>query len=179
MIIGLTGYARVGKDSVAEILIDTFDFQRLAFADALKEAALEANPWVEIPYHGFRRLQYVVDDLGWEAAKGFPDVREFLQHLGGAGRKHIHEAVWLDVVRGEIDYRGPGLYVITDVRYENEAQWVSRAGTLVRVIRPDIGPINGHESEQLQPSLRERNLHNDGTLDDLRNEVVKLVERLR
>ena len=44
MIIGISGYARSGKDSVANILVQDFGFERRAFADKLREALYALNP---------------------------------------------------------------------------------------------------------------------------------------
>lgn len=180
MIIGLSGYGRSGKDSVAQILGDVYDFKRYAFADAVRDMALAIDPWVEIPYHGFRRLAYVVDDLGWEQAKAYSDVRSSLQHIGMAGRKEIHEDVWLDIVRERVaDDNLPGA-VITDVRFGNEADWIDRDGFLVRVSRPGYGPVNGHHSEtEVDDREPVYGLINDGDLDDLTTQVKAMVEVLR
>ena len=37
MIIGLSGYARSGKDTVAETLVNEYGFKRVAFADKIKD----------------------------------------------------------------------------------------------------------------------------------------------
>jgi hypothetical protein len=42
MIIGISGRARSGKDSIAEIMIKKFNFKRVSFADSLKELSAEA-----------------------------------------------------------------------------------------------------------------------------------------
>ena len=36
MIIGLSGYARSGKDTVAELLVLNYGFKRVAFADGIR-----------------------------------------------------------------------------------------------------------------------------------------------
>ena len=46
MIIGLTGYARSGKDTVAQILVDKFGFTRVAFADPIRDFCYQVNPIV-------------------------------------------------------------------------------------------------------------------------------------
>lgn len=172
MIIGLCGYGRSGKDSLAEVLIEEHEFTRFAFADALKEIALDIDPWVEIPYHGVRRLAYVVKDLGWEGAKAYPEVRSFLQRLGTSVRNRADEDVWLNAVADRIDAArivlAPGNAVITDVRFPNEAEWVKEVGHLVRVTRPGVGPVNGHESEIAIDHIEAYEFVNGGTLDDLR-----------
>jgi hypothetical protein len=42
MILGISGRARAGKDTVAEIFIKKFNFKRVSFADPLKEICSEA-----------------------------------------------------------------------------------------------------------------------------------------
>jgi hypothetical protein len=70
MIIGLSGYAQSGKDTVAKILVDHYGFRRVAFADKIKEMVLETNPIVFIDEHQrtWRAAEYV-SWKGWEKAK--------------------------------------------------------------------------------------------------------------
>ena len=66
MIIGLTGFARSGKDSVAKVLVDQYGFTRVAFADKIRELLYEVNPIVNDSNF---TLQGVVNEFGWEDAK--------------------------------------------------------------------------------------------------------------
>lgn len=50
MIIGVSGRARSGKDTIAKIMIDKFGFKKISFADSLKEIASDA---FEIPLNYF------------------------------------------------------------------------------------------------------------------------------
>ena len=47
MIIVLTGYARSGKDSVAKVLVEQYEFTRVAFADKIKDLLVEMDPILE------------------------------------------------------------------------------------------------------------------------------------
>src|SRR5690606_41536721 len=60
-LIGIAGKKRSGKDTVAKAL-EPFGFQRVGFADELKQMALEINPMIP----GDTRLRGVVKDFGWE-----------------------------------------------------------------------------------------------------------------
>jgi hypothetical protein len=171
-IIGLIGYAQSGKDTVAEMLDG---YQRLAFADAMRELALAANPKFSFG-SGLWTLQQLVDQFGWDYAKGqVPGVREFLQNLGVGVREVIGENSWVRIVTDQIE--PGGRYVITDVRFPNEAEAILKAGgVLIRVIRPGTGPVNGHSSESLLDGYPVAvTITNDGTLDDLRAQVAKLA----
>ena len=122
MIVGMIGYARSGKDTAAEALIER-GFERRAFADILKAVAR---------------------DIGWDGVKD-DYGRRLLQNLGASCRHHLGDRVWIDATLRDAEGRD---IVITDVRYRNEAELIAAAGgILVRVTRPGVGPANDHISE--------------------------------
>ena len=79
--------------------------------------------------------------------------------------------------------RSPADYVITDVRYPNEAEWVlAQGGRLWRVERTegsleDIGRDLNHESEVALDDFTgwERTIWNDGSLEDLYSVVDSIM----
>lgn len=152
MLIGLAGYAQVGKDEVAKILVGQ-GFTRFAFADKLKDLATRLHYW-----SGSK------DELG----------RLHLQYLGDQARQVLGDSVWIDAMMRDASHIDN--VVISDVRYPNEVKAVQDAGGLVlRVTRPDAGPINNHVSEGLpeHSSLYDGYIHNDGSLDELQRKVLK------
>ena len=60
MIIGLSGYARSGKDTVAELLCLNYDYKRVSFADPMREALYVLSPKLD----SIVRLSEYVDDYG-------------------------------------------------------------------------------------------------------------------
>lgn len=181
MIIGLAGYAQSGKDEVARILVEEYGFTRVAFADKIRELAYELNPIVE-GYEEYDLIQPVylrewVDEKGWDRAKvKEPEIRRILQNLGVAGRKVFGDNHWIVEA-----YKGMDLdtnYVITDVRFKNEMEWVQAFnGNVWRIIRPGVGPVNDHISEtELDSHEVDTKILNTGTLDDLRSIVRDLME---
>ena len=180
MIIALSGYARTGKDTVANILVAKYDFERVAFADKLREVLYALNPivgWgVTMPVY----YQDVIDLYGYEAAKDTtfgPEIRRLLQRLGTeAGRRVLGEDVWATALLDGLEV-GQN-YVITDCRFPNEARAVeAELGLTVRVSRLDIGPVNDHESEiSLDDWSFDAYINNDGTLEDLSNAVDAMVD---
>lgn len=147
MIIGLAGYAGSGKDSVAEYLVSNHGFDRVAFADPIKNVLYDTNPMLA---HGYT-LQTVVEKFGWESAKrATPGVRELQQNLGAAMRKHISADVFVDIVREGVEFVESKFVdvVISDVRMPNEAAMVKNlGGHLVWVTRTGVGPANDDISE--------------------------------
>lgn len=167
MIIGVSGYAQSGKDTVAALLRDR-GFERVAFADGIKIALLALDPVLTNSYGDRTSLAKYVEHYGWEMAKKVPEVREYLQRLGTeVGRNMFGETVWVDYAfRGMSPHKN---YVITDVRYPNEADRIRESGgRVIRVVRPGFGPANSHVSESaLDDYAFDVVIHNAGTVADL------------
>lgn len=145
-LIGLMGYAQVGKDTTAGVLAES-GFERIAFADALKQMLLSLDPIVTDGSEPQRRVSSVVESEGWEGAKRIPEIRRLLQRLGTeAGRQVLGDGIWVDTAFQNV--RHGGKFVITDVRFPNEVAAVRKwGGKLWRVTRDGYGPVNGHASE--------------------------------
>lgn len=186
MIVGLSGYARSGKDTVAEYLVDNYGFKRVAFADAIKDALLAINPHIPNLY----RLDDSVELEGWEVAKLNPYVRSMLQALGVYARDNWGENFWIDQAVKKIDsLRGENYslnnVVITDVRFPNEYDAISnwtiagKQGVVVRVSREGIMPVNNHVSEiALDNHQFKHTIHNDSDLFDLHLSIENLMREL-
>jgi hypothetical protein len=170
---------------VAFRLFARHGYQRVAFADRLKEAALKVDPYVEVwagptAYRQIR-LSDVVREHGWEGAKQYTEVRRFLQDYAQAVRD-LDPDFWVRAARGAIDAanRLSLPVVVTDVRYENEARWLLERGfVLVRVTRPNAGlagDAGRHASEtELADYVTDMTIANTGTLRDLNAIVDSLL----
>lgn len=178
MIIGLSGYGRAGKDSVADVLVERHRFQRVAFADKLRECAEALNPIVDVEFDADEskvpvRYLDAKERHGYNAAKEiYPEFRGTLQRLGTeVGRNILGSNIWVDATMNALDVERD--YVITDCRFPNEAQAINRAGGLVvRVQRPGNGPANDHPSETALDDYQfDGVINNDGTLEDLATRV--------
>jgi dephospho-CoA kinase len=111
MIIGLSGYAQSGKDTVAELLCLNYGYKRISFADPMRDAIYTLNPYVE----GGNRVADLVDEYGWDVAKANPEVRRLLQVFGTeVGRKQFGENFW---VQQAFDKLESTKIVFADVRF--------------------------------------------------------------
>lgn len=148
MIIGLSGYAQTGKDTIANHLINKYGFTRVAFADPIREAVYKLNPNINIADMRGVPLATAVDRLGWEMVKvESSDARWLLQRMGTeVGREIFGENFWVDqAMKKALEHEN---VVITDVRYPNELQAIlEHSGTVWRVIKGDTGAVNRHASE--------------------------------
>ena len=172
MIIGITGRAQNGKDSVGRVLVRSYGFKRYAFADALKSMALVLDPIVHITEdYDFVRLSEMIEDRGWEETKQMYEVRRFIQVLGTeAVRDHLGEDAWVLALLKQInqDYQWTfaddgisstpdGNIVVTDVRFPNEVEAIKDwGGYMWRVVRPDHdnGVDPNHPSEAFVDHLQ-------------------------
>lgn len=167
-LVGVTGRARHGKDTVGQLLSSEFGYTRFGFADELKDMALALNPLIPVGRvsqfgdmgwedgHVTEGLSALVARCGWEAAKGNAEVRRFLIDLGMQARERFGEDAWVNALklklsRFEFNYNDPSdrryigpPVVITDVRFPNEAAFIrSNGGILLRVKRVVSMPNGG------------------------------------
>lgn len=176
-VIGISGYAQAGKDTIGSVLTESAGFVRVAFADALREVLYALNPSVCVQTGPsfvdflWTTVVDVVEDKGWEWAKANSDVRGYLQRLGTeAGRQILGDDIWVRTAMAKVN---GGKYVFTDVRFPNEARAIlDKGGQVWRVERPGVAPVNPHPSETaLDDWPFDLVIFNKGTLDDLREQV--------
>ena len=174
MIIGLSGYARSGKDTVAKYLVESHGFKRVAFADAIRNMLLDVNPYIGFgpSNSSHTTLADLVAAVGWEGAKEHYEVRRLLQDLGVSARQYIGEDVWIKAAL-RTPSSGENI-VITDVRFTNEADAIKKLGGRIwRIIRPGVEAVNQHISEtQMTAYPFDELINNDGDIRRLENEVL-------
>lgn len=172
-LIGLQGYSRSGKDSVASVL-GGYGYTRVAFADPLRDALYTLNPMlVELGGLGELRVRGEVDAYGWEVSKDlYPEVRRLLKVLGTeVVRDIVGENVWVDIAVHKIEAI-VGAVVVTDVRFPNEVEAIrQRGGQIWQIERPDHGPLDGHSSEALPCPDPDARIFNHSTLESLDSQV--------
>ncbi|MFE3144756.1 hypothetical protein [Streptomyces scopuliridis] len=185
MHVGLMGYARSGKDTAGEYLTREHGYRRVSFADPLREAAWEIDPYISVnawPEFARRLSDKVAGPNSWERVKDeYPEVRRFLQTLGQSIR-NLDEDFWVRQALKRVDeVEALALpAVVTDVRYPNEVTALRRRGFhLIYVDRPGTGPVNGHVSESAVSSTdADETVSNDGTVADFYTRVEVAWQRI-
>ena len=194
-IIGLTGPAGCGKDTVAAYLRDHAGYKVRAFADALRAEvcsafalpieALTDRASKETP-SDLLSMRYCKDTefcnimalLGndnefWTKARS---PRAIMQAWGtDYRRKRSRDDYWLRQWLDGWQHRLGGLHVVPDVRFANEAELIREYGGEVwKVTRPGTGLINSHASETAGDAFNpERTIFNDRGLPELRTETLR------
>lgn len=184
MIIAICGQAGSGKDSVADVLVARHGYFRVALAAPLKRFCAEMFGWdlgpdgpLNGPSHERNR-----PDPRW----GGLTPRHALQTLGTEWGRAMHPDVWVDYLLCATTYSGQGRdnFVVTDVRFENEAKILKAHGArIVRVVRagqPQLtGAAGAHPSEAGIPDeLVDLRVINDSTLDVLQARAAHVPSQL-
>jgi len=157
-LIGLTGRARSGKDSLASYLRAHHGFHSLAFADPIRE--------------GLQAMFGIGDHFAYDAKEvPIPGIgksyRELAQTLGTEwGRELISPEIWLRVMVLRVErVLSTKSVVITDVRFENEAELIRKNGGIIFHLRRENQPEvrehiseNGIEQESNEPVFISANL---------------------
>lgn len=186
MIIGLHGRQRVGKDTVFELIQTEYPHAtRIAFADKIKQslAALFGISVREIDILKEEGAMFKVESKNYEHSYTW---RSFAQRYGTEAHREIFgEDFWVDKVLPHPNKRGikshqDKLWIITDVRFPNEAFRIKElGGKIINVKRPDVDKKDNHISENsLNNFFIDYELVNDGSLEDLKERVIKIVKEL-
>lgn len=177
MIIGFCGYPGVGKDTAAKILVEKYGFVRIAFADPLRECVFKLNPMVM--YHGETYfLQHWIDKFGWDKCKTeIPEVRRLLQVFGTeVMRETVDPHIWVYLAKKKLYSKPVRDVVFTDVRFTNEANWLSDCGAKIyRIHREGCTPVNNHKSEEYNFGIAGEFI-NQGTLEQLESILCQTLD---
>jgi len=179
-ILGLGVTAQVGKDTAAEYLEERPGVKRVAFADALKSTASSLFGLSYEQCYGPVSVKEKVDP------RYNLTPREIMQGLGEKMRE-IYPDIWIDTVLNitipRLRAQGFSRFVISDVRYPNEAEKIKKVGgVVVKVTREGSGVTVGvnHSSETSMQDYTDyyKIIENNGTLDEFFLSVCDLAEEI-
>jgi hypothetical protein len=171
VIVGLSGFANVGKDAVRTMLCEQHGFVGAAFADKVRAFATELN--VYLPEIG-ETYTSVIKRMGYDAAKRtHPCVRKHLIAVGHGARTALYPNIWVDVTLpppASFEYAAFAAntqpLVISDVRYASEVKRIHDLGGLVyRITRPGHDAVDPTEARSLAEAPYDVLLINDGSLE--------------
>lgn len=190
IIIAFAGLAGAGKDTAAAHLVQRYGFVQAAFADPLRSMALIFMEEAGIDQAWLTeraRKEHPMPGLGISA-------RALLQTLGTEVGRHLSPDLWtrhmgLRLGLASSTYGGEGYVqtpvhdriVISDCRFENEAQWVKRyGGHVIRLHRHQADTVRCHASEwEVLRLPADLDLHNHGlTVDGLHSMLDGAMDTL-
>lgn len=189
-LIGITGRARSGKDTVADYIEDTISCSvKYSLASPIKRmvfSLLEADRLMD-QQELMDNKEEVIDWLGHSP-------RELLQVFGTEGaRENLGNDFWLkfldrfcqntremeeSFVNSDEVY--PIYVLVPDVRFDNEAKHIKdKEGIIIKVVGDEerSSNVRDHASEKgISIRYVDYVLENDGTLEDLKGKVKQLVK---
>lgn len=176
LILGLTGKAGAGKDTVADMIYSRrAGWYRLSFAGPIKLMLLESGL-----VSGASLANRLAKDRPLQPWGKSP--RQLMQSLGTEwGRKLVHPDIWLLLLDQKVtnaSEHGAGGVIITDVRFENEAEYVrDMGGRVVHIERALPGAADTHPSERgVKVAYGDLTIDNNGSVDELALRVETLLE---
>lgn len=140
-LIGLTGYSRCGKDTMADYLVENYNYKKIAFADLLKEVCKLLFSFSNDQLYGDSKED--IDEF-WGISP-----REILQFFGTKiFREKINEIMpsiqndfWIKALSKKLKIlldNGERI-IITDLRFKNEEIFLKQNGAyIIKIINPFI-----------------------------------------
>lgn len=176
VLIGLHGLSRSGKDTAADYLVEHCGFVKVAFAGPLKKAAAEmlGLPLVDM-YEGDREKKLPLYGVS---------IRQVLQLMGTEfAREMLHKDFWVLRMKQELENlekKGQGKVVITDVRFDNEAIFVRKhGGTVVVIDRPGLKRMSHASEAGIQQDVEDVVVKNGGSLRELYEQMYEVYKAVR
>lgn len=179
-LLGIHGKARTGKDTIAAHLVNHHGYIRNGLADPLKRAAQQMFMLTDAQRDSDELKEIVIPYWGMSP-------RQMFQKLGTEGGRNVFgDEIWLKRWTYHYDtYKAHTNYVVSDVRFNNEAEYVrSLGGIIIHVTRasaPSLlaGDTVKHASEGTLPvQPHDFVIANDGTKKDLIEKIDQVVAAL-
>lgn len=165
--VGIGHRARQGKDELAKRIVMELCRQGIyakqySFADALKQ-------FCAVQFYGCtidkRLLQLVGTDLC---------------------RNYVSRDIWVSLLDDTLLKENPEVAVVSDMRFENEASYISQTGVTIKITRKvngiEVLPTDRDSNHQSEVELLDYDFDyefsNDGTLKDMSNWTENFVTDL-
>ena len=162
-VILLSGKARSGKGTAAEVILGKYQGKAFAFADDIKTIAYNYFGW-----HGEK------DALG----------RKLLQGIGTTGRNYNRD-IWVNDTIDRIQWwtrqsSDNQLAVVTDTRYPNEIQRIKHEFSdvvTIRITRDSVEKLK-HPSETALDQWTDWDyvVENNGTREEFQRKILEIME---
>ena len=199
-IIGVCGLIGGGKGTVADILVKEHGFEKVSFADSLKDMVAAVFGWPRHLLEGdtleSREWREQRDDW-WAERLNLPWLtpRWVLQFWGtDVCRENFHEDIWIASLENKLRkaINSPFEYnniVIPDTRFPNEINlirhlggevWAVKRGDypdwMINLLQHGVEPNDIHPSEWSWVNANKNHLiENNGTIEDLQTAVANLL----
>jgi hypothetical protein len=181
-LVGVTGIARAGKDTLADCLASTKYDVKVPLAGPLK---LGVATMLDVPL-----VWTNSDDIKDKELPEFGfSLRKAMQTLGTEWGRALSEDLWVNIAHKK--YRQhveqmrvlevtDSLFVVPDVRFDNEASWIrEQGGEVIRVVRDVEKRVEAHAREAgVSEDVRSITVHNNNTKEEFMYRAKELRKEL-
>ena len=165
-LIGISGKAGVGKDTLGKYLCDRYRCLHYYFAKPLKEGA---KVMFALTDEQIANKEKVIEPWGISP-------RKIYQLLGTEVGRGIDVDIWVKNAEMFVKKNAGWTVVVTDVRFDNEALWIhDRGGVVINIVRDKDDIVeNKHSSEGgLKPENIDFTVYNNGTKEEMYEQFVR------
>lgn len=180
-IIGICGKKYHGKDTIANHLVEKYGYTRIAFADPIKDICQNIFGLSYEQLYGNMKEE---NDEYWKVSP-----RILMQFIGtdlfrnnmSSIMPDIGEDIWIYILLKKIQSNPQLKFVITDVRFKNELDHITKLnGLKIKVQRNNILNNDNHISESYIDELNvDHIIINDDTIENLNDKIDKLLNTLK
>ena len=184
-IIAFTGKAGSGKNLAASLLPQGLEYgswDEIAFAGPLKSMIHVLMGNLTHSHQAYRDHRDGINQPSKE--EEIPhlrkSLRQIMQTLGTEwGREMVCDDLWIQCFRASVarirEFCPDANIVVTDLRFPNEEKCIREmGGTIIRIVRSSRKDVASHKSEE-QPISADHVIYNDGSLEDLKVELDKII----
>lgn len=174
-IIAFTGRAGAGKDTAAKFLSELTKYEKLNFSDPLKLGCKYLFGFTDEQLYDTKQKEQI--DYTWKKSP-----REILQWLGtDVLKKNINDDFFLIHMKKRIEQSKSNLIIITDLRFDNEAELIKElGGIIIKLVRNTTTTEHTiHSSEQgISQKFVDYEIINNSTLDDFQQSLQPIFLNL-
>lgn len=176
-VVGISGFARSGKDTVGEYLVERYGYQRIAFADKVREVAQAFDFSIFLDGIGEISMSDIYSDETLANLRKSEEVRANLVFVAQTLRDVIGQNIWAEPVIQQIRRRPYQRFVITDVRQENEANLLRHNfdTTIISVRRPGVIGAEPIEASTIPGIVCDYTIDNNGSQEKLHKAIDALM----
>lgn len=182
-LVGIHGFKQSGKDTTADFFVSEYGYTKYAYANKLKEVlSLLFNIPIEL-LHGSDEDKNSLTTVRWDkldvddcpiipAHEEFLTIRELMQIFATNICRRHYKDIWIETA-----FPKQGRVVVSDVRFQNEAEYIHENNGLIIAVKREAAQGGSHESEQgIDPELVDAWIDNDGTLEELHAKIAEVVK---